>query len=152
MGVLTLQEVHGNISWTSPRKLAEPNLNDLVKSYIGGTSFWLDVKDVSGNVTSTEKLGLSELGLEAIDLLYVENSEIESRLNYYAKSRGFNNYDIRFDDKKSPSEEIETISFTDVQFLIKNMRSLVAQGHSLRYSDFISPNKAIEDEKAGREH
>ena len=26
------------------------------------------------------------------------------------------------------------------------MRSLVAQGHSLRYSDFISPNKAIEDE------
>ena len=50
-----------------------------------GISFWLDFKDVSGNVTSTEELGLTDLRLEAIDLLYIENSELEARLNYYGK-------------------------------------------------------------------
>ena len=137
LGTLRLQNIHDSAPLASPRKLAEPNLNKLIKSYIGGISFWLDLKDASGNVTSTEELGLTELGLEAIDLLYIGNSELEERINYYGKSRGFTNFDIRYEQEEEPSaEQMEKRSFRDLQFLIKAMRGLMTQGQPLKYSDF----------------
>ena len=145
-GNLRLRGLDDTVPWTNPRKLAEPNINKLVKSYIGAVSFWIDLKDVSGNVTSTEELGLTELGLEAIDLLYIENSELDKRLNHFAKSKGFNNYDIRYERKDSTSEQVEKRSLVDMQFLIKALREMMAQGRPLNFSDFQSPNKTIQKE------
>ena len=84
--------------------------------------------------------------MEAIDLLYIENSELDKRLNYFAKSKGFNNYDIRYERKDSTSEQIEKRSLVDMQFLIKALREMMAQGRPLNFSDFRSPN---EDDSEG---
>ncbi len=140
---LKLQGTDDTIPWTNPRKLAEPNINKLIKTYIGNISFWIDLKDESGNVTSTEELGLTELGLEAIDLLYIENSELDARLHYYAKSRGFNNYDIRYEQKDSTPEQIEKRSLVDLQFLINALRQIMAQGRPFSISDLNPPNQTI---------
>ena len=143
---LRLKDVHDSVPWESPRKIAEPNFSKLIELYIGEISFWIDLKDVSGNVTSTEELGLTELELEAIDLLYIKNSELEARLNYYSKKRGFTNYDIRYEQEGSSSspEQIEKRSLRDLQFLIKALHEMMAQGQPLKYSDFIPPQDTIQ--------
>jgi len=137
---------NNNVLWISPRRIAEPNINNLMKTYIGSISFWIDIKDDTGNVTSTEELGLTELGLEAIDLLYIENSELDARLHYFAKSRGFNNYDIRYAQNDSTPEQIEKRSLADLQFLIKALRQMMTQGRPFSISDLIPPNQTIHNE------
>ena len=146
--ILTLQDIHNIVPWVNPRQVAEPNFSKLLKSYMDEISFWLDLKDETGNITTTEEIGLIELGLETIDLLYIENSELEARLNYYGKMRGFSNFHIRYEREDPspsfPTEEIERKSLSDVQFLIKALQGMVTQGQPLKYSDFISPNETIQ--------
>ena len=144
---LNLQDVKDSVPWTSPKKLAEPNFNKLVTSYLGDIRFWVDLRDTSGIVTSSEELGLNELGLEAIDLLYIENSELELRLNFYAKNRGFSNYSIRYEQEESSPAAIEKKSLRDLQLMIKALRGMLVQGHALKYSDFISPNEMIQGKR-----
>ncbi len=143
---LILRGTDNNIPWTSPRKLAEPNVNDLLKTYIGDVSFWIDFKDESGTVTTTKELSLKELDLEAIDLLYIENSELDARLHYFAKSRGFTNYYIRYEQKDLAPEQIEKRSLVDLQFLIKALRQTMIQGRPFGISDLIPPNQSIQNE------
>jgi CHRD domain len=143
---LILRDTDDTVSWINPRKLVEPNLDKIIKSSIGAISFWIDLKDTSGNIISTEELGLGDLGLEAIDLIYIENSELDSRLNFYAKSRGFINYTIRYEREDSTPENIEKKSLTDLQFMINALRELVAQGHPLNFSDFQTPNEIVQKE------
>ena len=138
---LRLRGIDDTIPWVNPRKLVEPNLDKIVKSSIGAISFWIDLKDISDNVTSTEELGLTDLGLDPIDLIYIENSELDARLNFYAKSKGFINYDIRYERNDSTPEQIERKSLTDLQFLINALRELVVQGRPLDFSDFQAPNE-----------
>jgi hypothetical protein len=147
---LSLKDINDSVPWESPRKLAEPNLSKLIKSYIGEISFWIDLRDESGNVSSTEEIGLTDLGLEAIDLLYIENSELEARLNYYGKRNGFINYIIRYEQEDSSSEQIERRSLRDLQFLINSLRGLMAQGQPLKYSDFNPPKDTIQGELLAR--
>ena len=146
METLSLQDLHDNIPWTSPRKLAEPNFSKFIHTYLGDISFWLDLKDTSGNVISTEELGLSELGLEAIDLLYIENSEIEARINHYGQMKGIANFEIRYEQAEFSAEQLEKRSYGDLQFLMKSMRGLMAQGQPLKYSDFISASERVPKE------
>ena len=141
---LRLEDLNDSVPWESPRKLVEPNLSKLIESYIGEVSFWIDLKDESGTVTSTEELGLPDLGLEAIDLLYIDNPELEARLNYYGKRKGFTNYDIRYEQEDSSSEQIQKISLRDLEFLIKALRGLMFQGQPLKYSDFSPPKGMIQ--------
>ena len=107
MGNLNLQDLHEIIPWTSPRKLAEPNFSNLINTFIGDISFWLDVKDTSGNVILIEEVGLSELELDAIDLLYIESSEIEARINHYGQIKGLTNFEIRYEQAEFSAEQLE---------------------------------------------
>src|SRR6185436_15385401 len=124
---LNLTNPDDTFQWTNPKKLAEPNFNKLLNSYFGKISFWIDIKDNSGNVTSTEEISLIEIGFEPIDLLYTEISDLGHRINYYAKSRGFDNYEIRYEPKDSTSDQGEKRTLVGVQFMIKSLREMVAQ-------------------------
>lgn len=141
-----------NAPESNPRKVAEPNFGQLCESYIGDVSFWLEIKDETDNIISTEKLGLDELDLEALDLLYIQNSELEMRLKYYGKKRGHDKFDIRYEksqpieDEEEDDDATETKSFSDLEFLIKSLQETIAQGQPLRYSDFISPQQTVKEE------
>jgi hypothetical protein len=146
---LILRNIDENTPESNPRKVAEPNFGKLCESYIGDVSFWLDVKDKTDNIVSTEKLGLDDLQLQALDLLYIQNSELEMRLKYCGKKRGHNKFDIRYEKSSSiedDEETTETKSFSDLQFLIKALQETIVQGQPLRYSDFISPQETLKEE------
>ena len=143
---LNLTNPDDTFQWTNPKKLAEPNFNKLLNSYFGTISFWIDIKDNSGNVTSTEEISLIEIGFEPIDLLYTEISDLGHRINYYAKSRGFDNYEIRYEPKDSTSDQGEKRTLVDVQFMIKSLREMVAQGRALNFSDFQNSTQIIKDQ------
>jgi hypothetical protein len=144
---LTLRNIDENVSELNPRKIAEPNFAQLCDSYLGNVIFWLDVKDENDNIVSTEEVGLKALSLEALDLLYIQNSELEMRLKYYGKKRGYNKFDIRYEKSSSLEGEIlETKSFSDLHFLIKSLQETVSQGQALRYSNFLSPEETIKEE------
>ena len=110
---------------------------------MGKFNFGLNLKDASGNVTSSEELGLNELGLEAIDLLYIENSELEVRLNFYARSRGFSNYAFVM-SRKNQVRGNRKKSLTRPATYDKGFTGNVGSRPSLKYSDFISPNEMVQ--------
>jgi len=144
---LTLLDIDENVPESNPRKVVEPNLGELCESYIGNVSFWLDVKDETDNIVSTEKFGLNELQLGALDLLYIQRSELERRLKYYGKKRGHTKFDLHYE--KSPIEDEETLetkSFSDLELLLKALQETISQGQSLRFSDFISPQQIVKRE------
>ena len=143
---LELTDPNNTLHWTNPKKLSEPNFNKLLNSYFGTISFWIDIKDDSGNVTSTEEISLIDIGFEPIDLLYTEISEINHRINYHAKSRGFDNYEIRYEKKDSTSDQSEKRTLVDVQFMIKSLREMVAHGRALNFSDFQNSNQTTEEQ------
>ena len=121
--------------WDNPRKVAEPNLNKLLETYYGDISFWVDVKDGTGNIVSEEEVKLQDFGLEVIDLLYMQDSELKIRLHYYGKTKYPNkSFDIRF-DKKTPSDTNKK-SLPELKFLIRSLQEMVGQGQALKSSDF----------------
>jgi hypothetical protein len=140
---LTLRDVHEDIPWENPRQLAEPQLGKLLESYIGEVSLWIDVKDESNNIISTQKVELTDLGLRALDLVYISHSELEIRLKYYGMTRGYAKFDIRY-EANGPSENLETKSYADLELLIKVLRELIAQLKPLDYSGIFSSQGAIQ--------
>jgi hypothetical protein len=147
---LTFRNIEDTAPETNPRKVAEPIFGKLCESHMADVSFWLDVRDESGNIVSTERVGLAELELAALDLLYIQNSELETRLKYYGKTRGYAKFDIRYEKPTSIEEDdnnnTQTKSFTDLQFLIKALQETIAQGQPLRYSDFILPQESLKQQ------
>jgi len=146
LSILELTNPDDTPQWTNPKKLGEPNFNKLLNSYFGTISFWIDVKDSSGNVIATEDIGLIEIGFEPIDLLYTELSDLDNRIHYYAKNRGFDNYHIRYERKNSTSDQSEQRTLVDVQFMLKALREMVAQGRDLNSSDFQNSTQTIEEQ------
>ena len=145
MSNLDLANPNDTIQWTNPKKLADPNFNELLNSYFGTILFWIDIKDSSGNVTATEEISLAEIGIEPIDLIYTEISDLHNKIDYYAKSRGFDNYDIRYERKDSTSDQSEKSTLVDVQFMIKALREIVAQGRALNFTDFRNSSQTIKE-------
>jgi hypothetical protein len=132
-----LDELELDKEWSNPRQMTEPNLNKLLKTYYGDDiSFWLDSKDSEGNGEQQLEVKLQELGLEAIDLLYIQDWELRARLQYYAKKKyPDKRFDIRFDKKKTPVDTNRK-SLPELRFLIRSLQEMLGQGQPLKSSDF----------------
>ena len=127
-------------TWQNPRKIAEPNLNKILESYYEDILFWIDLKDDNGNITlSSLEVTLSDLELEPIDLLYIQEEELKRRLKYYGKTRSFECNVDNYNKKPSKDkDDINKKSFSELQLLIRSLQEIIGQGQPLKYSDFGS--------------
>jgi hypothetical protein len=157
--VFEAKQLQDNEPLTTPRIIGEPNLNRILESYYGDVKFFIDVKSEDGATTSEHLLGLSDIGIGAIDLLYapripVEEDkpdkergyyiypDLERRLEYYAKERWKNNFArIRYKRtapiEDDPDQDIKSLS--DIKFLLEPLRIMIAQGRRAQYFDFATP-------------
>jgi hypothetical protein len=130
----------GEKPWTNPRKAAEPNLNQILESYYGDIIFWIDLKDIEGNTVFVDKeVKLSDLELEPMDLLYIEEAELKARLMYFGKAIAFDcnidNYNLK---PAKYENDITKKSLSEMQFLIRSLQEIGGKGQQpLKYTDFL---------------
>ena len=148
---------NGHRIWTSdgtPRSIAEPHLNrwlsgvlpEVTNLQVNYQYQFLAFDGTPGSIY-TDRLGLSDLGIEPIDLYYIMTQPSESgnavellnRINYYVRKEvvGADNVqvEVAFADRNGLTAS--QISLFELQGLMDQLYQLVGNSRPLRPNDFI---------------